>query len=93
MRSDAGYYINLKLFVLSQIGFLIRHRFTFQIDSIRIVNEPIQDGISNSRIADSSHASDRLAADWSQALIAAVTIFEDFQEVMTQFISQPDLAG
>ena len=51
-RSDVDFFINLRLFVLSQIRFLFAHRFPFQINSICIVDEPIQDGIGNRRITD-----------------------------------------
>ena len=78
-QSDAGFYINLRLLTLSQIGFLFAHRFSFQIDSICIVNKPIQDGIGQSRITDNLMPVLNGQLTGHQGWAQSVTIFEDFQ--------------
>jgi len=70
--------LNLKLFVLSQIGFRFVHRVSIQIYGIGVVNQPIQDGIGQGSVADNFMPVIHRQLTGNQRGVQAVVIFKDF---------------
>ena len=66
----------------------LSHGFSFQIDLVSIVNEPVKDGVSESRIADNVMPvfDGQLYSD--QGRTTVMTVVEDFKQVMSLFVGE-----
>jgi hypothetical protein len=70
---------------LSQLGFFLSHRISFQIDFVSIVDNAIQDGVSQRWVLNELMPMIYGELTGDQGRPESVAIVDDFQEISTLF--------